>query len=79
MEGDFVVVQRADGGLLRRVVEANDAIVFIASPDEFELRALGLSALEPVPFPRRFVYRAEGNAEALLAAGCFSWDSATPY
>ena len=79
MKGDLVVVQSAEGPLLRQVVEADENVVFIASPDQYQRRVEGLSALDPVGFPRSYVYVYDPEAKGILDGGDFDWTAARPY
>ena len=79
MEGDLVVVRAKTGALVRRVVEAQGDLVFISSPDEYDKRVKGLSALDPVGFLRGDVFAYDELAQAMLARGDFVWTDARPY
>ena len=79
MEGDFVVVRSLDGPLVRVVASDSNRIVFISSPDQFELRKRGLPALDPVGFPREFVFKWDAATGKRIEDGNFRWDSAIPY
>lgn len=79
MKGDLVVLRSADGPLLGRVLDATEGLVYIASPEQYQRRAEGLAALDPVVFPREHVFIYDPNAEVMLARGDFAWTDAVPY
>jgi hypothetical protein len=79
MKGDFVVVRSVSGPLLRRVEEIQGRIVFISSPEQHDLRAKGLPALDPVGFPREHVFHYDAKLEKDIARGKVQWERLTPY
>lgn len=79
MKGDLVVVRSLSGPLLRRVEEAAEKMVFISSPDQHDLRAKGLPALDPVGFPRHHVFHYDAKLESDIRRGEVDWKRLKPY
>ncbi len=79
MKGEFVVLRAYDGPLVRRVVAAEQDVVYVATDEQYGLLAQGLPALEPVGFPREDVFQYDPKLEKEIARGKVDWQRLTPY
>lgn len=79
MKGDLVITRSISGPNVCRVVEVKANIIFIASPEQFELRERGLPTLNPVGFRADDVFQYEPKLKKEIARGKVEWNRLKPY
>ena len=77
MKGDKVIVRtHQNRALVRRVWEVTDGAVYICSEENFQALSNGQDGLQPVGFPKEYVYKynPKVNLDSKVA-----WDSLNAY
>lgn len=79
MKGEFVICRAHEGPLIRRVVEAEQGVMWIASEAEYNKAIRGLPHLEPVGFKASDVFRYTPEIAMEVESGQIKWEKLTPY